>query len=1153
MSKVVKSGFTLAVLLVGLVCSCLAQDRGSIAGTVTDASGAVIPAAKIRIVQEGTNASWSLQSNEVGWYYAPNMPLGNYRVIVQKEGFATATSGTVEIRSQANVRVDIKLQVGTIAESVEVSAQAELLDTATATRTASLGAKQIDELPFISFGEHANITSYLQYLPGAESTPAITGSPSGSNTSPIMNGSQAMATEVFVDGAPASDGVFQGSIWENGSTPNHYAEFNIVTNAFSAEYGRTGTWFYSVTTKGGTNDVHGSVYDNFVNTALNARDFFTATRQIYHQNGGGYTLGGPVYIPKVYDGRNKTFFFFGQDLFYSKGAMTGTLMTIPTMAMRQGDFSGYRDGAGNVIPVFDPSSTDASRVRTQFPGNQIPLSRFSAVSKNVLALMPPPDLPGVNNNWRSRTGANPLFNNFTETTRVDHSLSDRQKFYISYADQYRPRKIAGIGWGAESPLEGLQYQPLHSRTARLNVDSTFRTTLINHVTFGYDYYLNPAVDYTAGQGWNTKLGLRNLPYDTGSFPSISFSGGTNAPTRIGGGQYSYLGTSRWTFNDSLTWIKGSHFLKFGGSYWFNIRNDRAKANGNGTWTFTNQITSQPTAAQYGSWGSSFASFLLGEVGTTSTKGGTYLAARVPYQALFVQDEWHVSNRLSLSLGLRWENNSPPYDKYDRWANFSPTTPNTRAGNILGALVFAGKGPGTINARTTIKPWRKGFAPRFGYVYQFTPRLVMRGSFGIYYAPPAFGGSTPGANALTLQWYQSAVTFSSPDGYTPYYQWDSPYPSYTPAVNDPTFLNGQSVAWYKDDWARMGPIVNWTVGFQYQLSSNMLLDVSYLGRHATSQQASALNSPNVLDPSYLALGTLLTQRADSAAAVAAGIRLPWAGFGSFNLPTVGQALRPYPQYSGITHQDAQVGIARYNSLQIKLTKRYSHGLMIMSSFTWSKNLTNIPSGFFGGGNVQGPWERNKIISPSPTTLPADFKISLVYDLPFGAGKALLNKNNKLLNGFAGGWQVVFFMERASGSAMSISAANTLSSYGIAAKRASVNLGVPLTLQTDMGSFEPATDKYINRAAFYSPSTYELGNTATTLDWLRGWPLKAESASINKTFRIYERLSFKLGCDFQNPFNFVRWNNPVTNLTASNFGMVTGTAPGRRVQLNAEINF
>src|SRR5579871_1920464 len=653
-----------AILLFGV---CLvpgfAQDRGTIEGTITDPSGAAIPTAQVRVLQVGTNATWSLQANEVGRYYAPNLPLGSYTVSARKEGFSSATSDAVEIRSQANVRVDMTLQVGAVTDNVQVSGSAPLIDSATATISASITTKQLDELPFISFGQKADIANYLQYLPGAENTPALTGAPAGSSVTPIMDGSQAYMSEVFVDGAPASDGVFRGSLWESGAAVNHYGEFNIVANSFSAEYGRTGTWFYSITTKAGTNDLHGSLYDLFVNTDLNARDFFQTQRQIYHQNEGGFTLGGPVYIPKLYKGRNKTFFFFGDDMFYSVGAQQGNLLTIPTLAMRSGDFSNYLNAAGQVIPIFDPNSTNASGVRTQYPGNIIPASQISKVSKNIVALMPAPDLPTATANWHNRTGANPLFNNFTETTRIDHSLSDKEKFYFSYGDEYRPRHIAGVGWGANSPLEGLQNQPLHSRTARLSYDSIIKPTLINHITVGYDRYLNPPLNFTNGQGWDTKLGLSGLPFDYfGSFPSVAFSGGVNAPLNMGSASnWSILGTSRWSINDSLTWTRGGHILKFGGSWWYEVRNNNALASGSGSYTFANTITSQPTAPQYAQWGSAFASFLVGGVQQAFTQGTTSLATRLPYQALFLQDEWHVSSNLSRPLGIRWKNISPPFD------------------------------------------------------------------------------------------------------------------------------------------------------------------------------------------------------------------------------------------------------------------------------------------------------------------------------------------------------------------------------------------------------------------------------------------------------------------------------------------------------------
>ncbi len=1130
-----------------------AQDRGNIQGTITDSSGAVIPAAKVRISQVGTNTSWSFEANEVGRYYAPNLPLGRYKVTVQQEGFSTASSDVIEISSQVNVRVDIKLQPGSITDTVQISGEAELLDTATATVSASVSTKQLHELPFISFGQKADIANYLQYLPGAENTPALTGAPAGSSVTPIMDGAQAYISEVFVDGAPASDGVFRGSLWENGAAVNHYGEFNVVANSFSAEYGRTGTWFYSVTTKSGTNELHGSIYDNFVNTALNARDFFQPTRQIYHQNEGGYTLGGPVYIPKLYNGRNRTFFFFGHDLFYSVGAQQGNLLTIPTLAMRSGDFSNYVNAAGAVIPIFDPASANAAGVRTQYPGNIIPATQISKVSKNIVALMPVPDLPTAAANWHNRTGANPLFNNFTETARLDHSISDREKFFVSYSDEYRPRHIAGVGWGADSPLEGLQNQPLRSRTARFSLDSIIQPTLMNHVTLGYDRYLNPPQNFTNGGNWNTKLGLNGLPFDTfGSFPSVAFSGGTNQPINLGNGSnWSILGTSRWAFNDSITWTKRGHILKFGGSWWYEVRNNAAQASGSGSWTFNSTTTSQPSAPQYAQWGSAFASFLVGGVQQVFTQGPTYLATRLPYQALFVQDEWHVSSKLSLSLGLRWENNSPAFDKYDRLANFDPTTPNAAAGNIPGALVFSGNGPGTINGRTTVQTWHKGFAPRIGYVYQFTPKLVMRSSFGIFYPPPVM-------NALTLQWYESAKTFLSPDGYTPVMNWDNPFPRYPVANLDPTFLNGQVVHWYAPDYARSGPIINWTSGFQYQLSPNMLLDITYLGRHATSQQADYQGNPNVLNPAYLSLGPLLTQNAGSPAAQAAGIKLPWSGFATSALPTVGQALRPFPQYSDVINFRAKLGINRYNSLQVKVNRRFSGGLTLMSSFTWSKNLTNVPTSSAGPtgqspAGIQSPYERLQDISPSEYTLPVDFKATIIYDLPFGKGRPFLNNANAAMNGVLGGWQVVFFLERASGNALTITASNNLSQFGYATKRGSVVSGVPLTLNTDTSNFDPAKDRFINPAAFVAPATYALGNTARTLDWLRGPGFSTESASIKKSFRIHERFTTRLSADFQNPFNFVRWGNPVTNLATSNFGMITSSSPGRRVQLSLEIQF
>jgi len=1133
--------FLFAVLFLGSLGVAFAQDRGTVVGTVTDAAGAAVPQAKIEIVQLDTNAKYSLDTNDVGQYYSPNMPLGQYKVTVQKAGFSTATTDAVQVTSQTNVRVDIKLQVGAVTQSVEVTSQGELLDTSTATVTKSLTTKYLDELPLISFGEHANITAFFQYLPGGEGTNPI---------APVMDGSQASTNEVFIDGAAAAPGVFRGSVWENGAAVQHYGEFNVVSNAFSAEYGRTGTFFYTLTIKSGTNELHGMVYDNFVNTALNARDFFSPSRQIYHQNGGGYTIGGPMYIPKVYDGRNKTFFFFGHDLFYSKGAFTGALQTIPNMEFRQGDFSNYRDAAGNVIPIFDPASTNAAGVRTQFPGNKIDPSRFSTVSKNVMALMPTPDRPGVLNNWNNRTGANPKFNNFTETFKVDHSFSDKQKISVSYTDEFRPRSIVGSGWGATSPLEGLQDQPLTAKTGRLSFDSIIRPTFINHVTFAYDRYVNPSITDTFGQGWDTKLGLKGVVFDIGTFPAIGF-GGPNSSIGMGGGQYALLGSARWALNDAVTWVKGNHFLKVGFNWTYEAWNNNVKAGGNGNYQFAATTTSQPLAAQSQLWGHSFASFLLGATNSATVRGPLSLGSRFPYQAVFIQDEWHVTRKLSLSLGLRWERNSPPFDKLDRLSNFGPTTPNPGAGNLPGALLFSGNGPGRINARTTVESWNKGFSPRFGYAYQITPKLVMRSSFGVYYnADNIVNLSQQGLGVVGQQ-------LSADGGFAPAFNWDTTFPisafpnSNTQLVQSPSLLNGNTIGWYRPDYVRASQVVSWTSGFQYELTPNTVLDLTYIGKHGTHLESGGFNggglhAPNTLDPKYLALGTLLNQPATSAAAVAAGIKLPWADFGSYVTPTVGQALRPYPQYGTINVIGGKDAIQRFHSLQTKVTRRFSRGLTFMGSFTWSKNLTNV-------GVAQNPYDWASDVAVTTGTIPADFRGSVAYDLPFGRGKSLLKSSNGLVNGLVGGWQIVFFMERGSGQPLGITAAAIPGGgYGFN-KRANYNPGVPLTLQSNPRDFDPAKDTYINPAAFSNPANFALGNTARNLDWLRGFSVKNESLSVSKTTYVHERVSMKLSADATNPFNFVRWGNPVTNLTAANFGKVTSAANARRVQLNLDIKF
>jgi hypothetical protein len=339
-------------------------DRGTIQGVVTDQSGGIIPGAKVQIVRIDTNSALDLSTNEEGFYTAPNLPVGDYRVVVEQAGFSMFKREPIEVRTGVQIRVDVTLQTGGITETVSVTDEAPLLDTATMNNAAGFKEDLIQQLPVIVVGTKRDVTGFLNNLPGTTNANTFT---------PSVNGAPIGATETFLDGAPSSERILVGAFSEVGPMMEQVGEVSIVANAFNAEYGGFGNWFANVTIKSGTNQFHGSVFDHLGNDKLNARSFFQPKRTPYRQNEGGFALGGPVVIPGLYNGRDKTFFFGSLGFFFSRYGASGNIITIPTQAMLRGDFSDFRDANGNQIPIFDPATTvpDGSGGfrRTQFPGN----------------------------------------------------------------------------------------------------------------------------------------------------------------------------------------------------------------------------------------------------------------------------------------------------------------------------------------------------------------------------------------------------------------------------------------------------------------------------------------------------------------------------------------------------------------------------------------------------------------------------------------------------------------------------------------------------------------------------------------------------------------------------------------------------------------
>ncbi len=1133
-------GTLLAIMACATVASAQ-SDRGTIQGIVTDQSGAMVPGAQVEIRHLATGTVTTIATNSVGLFTAPNLPLGDYLVLVTKDGFAPATADGIDLRSGVQIRVDLVLSPSGVTEAVTVSASA--LDASTITNTTAMSEKLVKEIPVIVAANKRDITGFLVNLPGFTS---------GTTFNPRVNGANVGETEVFVDGGRGSQAISRGSLAENGPSLEQVGEFSVVSNGFNAEYGGFGIWFSNVTIKSGSNRFAGSVYDHYGTDALNEKTYFQAKKTKYKQHEGGFTLGGPVVFPG-YNGRNKTFFFGSLGVFYSRVGASGNLITVPTEAFKRGDFSGLLDAQGRVIPIYDPltTRTDANGnvVRDQFPNNQIPADRISPAAKAIIGYLPTPDLPGNISNFRSRNSATwPYYDIYTPIAKVDHNLSSAQRLSVMYQAQVRHRIIwsNGMGpdpeWGAEqtNPIDNTFDQIANSWKLRVNHDYVMRSNLINHVTFSLDRYINRGGNKTAGKGWASKLGITGLPDDDGAFPSINFSGGVAAPANLNRAYDEDWKDFGWGVNQSLTWSVGSHTLKFGGEIG-EMRVNRFFSGGRaGTFNFTALTTSQGSS---GAGGNAFASFLLGDVSSATALIPVEYTLKLRRYAAFAQDEWRVTPNLTLSYGLRWDY-QPPYREVDnKISTFLPDIANPAAAGLPGALAYASSDIDQYGYSFQDK-WLTGFGPRLGIGYMLTPKTNLRGSWGLYY------GGTGNQNTLSPVGYQASASFQSPNNYAPIFNWTSqsfPQSFNRPPSTDPSFANGQAVTYTTPDAARLPRVQSFTVGIAREVGWGLTMDLSYIGSRSSHLALPAINSEiNYVPLQYLALGNLLFQPITSPAAAAAGFQSPFPAFASqLGANTVAASLKPYPQYTTIRADSTRLmeGKSRYDSIQVKATQRLTGGLQIVTFYTYMRNESNT------NYTPQYPGDLPLLIDPGTT--PHIFSFSWTYDLPFGRDKKFLSDSG-VVSAIVSGWRFSGALRYQSGAALTITATNNLAPLGYATKYADRVSGADVYKDPRKG-FNPATDRYLNSAAFAAPAAFALGNTGGPLDDVRGFAQKSEALSLARTFTI-GRHSLDFGIDALNPFNFVRWNDPNTNISSgAQFGSVTGTQGARTIQLNATYRF
>lgn len=1161
-----RRGEALAVLfcLMLLMPALFAQiGQGTIRGRVTDTSGAVVPDVEIQIINIATNSTLRVASDSQGLYNMPNLPPGQYRVEASRTGFKTVVRTPIDVEPTQTAGVDLTLEVGAVSQSVTVTGAGPLLDVTTTNISAGLTTQQVEQLPLILSNEKRSITQLYANLPGLD-----TNTPTSNVTFDArMNGALVGQTEVFVDGGPSSEQISRGAIEENGPAVEAVSEFNVVENAFNAEYGGYGNWYTTINIKSGTNQLHGSVYDHWENRDLNAKPEFSPTTVPINQHEGGFTIGGPVVLPHIYNGRNRTFFFVNFDMLFSRGGPAGNLITVPTPAMVGGNFQGLVTSSGSMIPIFDPATQvpdgNGGVTAQQFSYNGqlniIPPSRISQAAKIIGTYIPSPSLGftgDINNFYDHRASTWPYFDTFVPLIKIDQSLSNRQKLSVLFTQQTRHRVLwghpgEGLGpepvWGQPqvNPLDWTTDQIADSWDLRINHDFVITNNLLNHFTVSADRYIGLAPDGTDGQDWDGKLGITGEPHDNGAFPAITFTGGTAAPNPFGRAYDENWHETDLAYLDTFTWNLGRHTMAFGGEAGMITISYLYPSGVAGSFTFENFTTSLPDSPNFGSWGSSFASMLLGDAYTASTLIPAETAARYPRYALFAQDDWRATPKLTFSYGLRWDYQPPFYELHNKLSSFEPNLANPGAGGLLGALAFPGQGYGN-NFQT---PWRKGFAPRVGIAYQFNNKTMVRTSFGIYYGETAdqAGISNPLGFAAT-------PSYTSANNYAPILNWNTqsfPAIPYPPPSTNPSFANGNTIYYIPKEGDREPENLDWSFDIERQLANNLSVDIGYLGNHAFHLPLSATTSSiNYVPIKDLSVGSVLLDAINSPQAIAAGYTQPFPGFANqIGANTVAQALKPYPQYTSVSMSNVELpeGFARYHSLQIKATKRISNGLSALAFVTWSKQISNASS----TGQVQYPGYVNATLDSAVP--PVDFNVSWTYQLPFGQGQHFLGSSSAGVSRIISGWQINGNLNYNSGEPLLITASNDLAPLGYPALLANSVPSVKIHLNGRSG-FNPATSKQLNPAAFSAPAAFTLGDTGGYLGNARGFTQKSESLQLGKETKIAERMGLKFSADFNNPFNLKRWiDTTTTNIQSSAFGTITSANPPRTIQLNANFSF
>jgi hypothetical protein len=1080
--------------------------------------------------------------------FASLLPGGPYNVSVEATGFRTEERSGINLSVNQVVDINVPLQVGEAAQKVEVNADATQLETDTAAVGQVISNRSVDNLPL----NQRNVYSLMFLVPGV--TGSVTYQYNSLNFS--VDGGRPGTTNVLVDGIPASPPLIV-PIGGFAVFPSVDAvhEFKVQTTAYSVEFGRSGSGIVNVILKSGTNQFHGSGYDFVRNSAMDSNTYFSSQSGTplpsFERNQFGGSVIGPVRIPKLYNGKDKTFFLFSYEGL-RQGTETEVTTTVPTALQRTGDFSQTFNSSGQQVVIYDPTTTAASGagyVRQPFAENKI--TNINPVAAAILQYYPLPNQPGA-----PYTGTNNFFASGTSQldidtfdARVDEVFNERNRLFVSYSRRNVTSPAALLFPKADQIAEGGNSEPQVSNSAAIDYTRTVSPKFLIDVPFGFSRTFINFVPISAGFNPSTELGFPGYiaaDADHLLFPGVApanyytLGDAAQGETRRGGFNIYFLGN-----ND--TKIVRNHVIKFGGDIRILQANDVESGDSTGSYTFTNAITQGPNPnAATSTGGNSIASLLFGVGSGTYEIGSKNAATESKYFGAYIQDDWKALQRLTVNLGLRYDLDIPRTERHNRMETFDPTAASPLAetagiAGLSGGVVFNGVDGAS---RRQYSPRWNDFGPRVGFSYELDTNTAIRGSYGIYYGPSLrSAGATIGNEGF------SAVTTytGSPNGLTPSVYLNNPFPD---GINQPVGSSqglltgiGSSFENPLQGDNKVGYTENYDFDIERQLPFNLLVDVAYVGSHGVHLNKSGENdwNANQLTPADLSLGTQLEQ---SVANPFNGIITTGAEAGA-TIPESYLAA-PFPQFTAVDLSYLVGGYEIYNSFQIRVNKRLSHGLSALISYTGQKQIDDY-SGIENVGNITGGiqniYNQQAERAVSSNNISRSLVVSAVYNLPFGRGQTIGGNWSRPVDALLGGWQLNGITTQQNGFPLSVSTQNT-SDSGSNVLRPDLTGVSPVV----KGSVKSKLNDYISSATFSQPAPFTFGNAPRTLSNVRAPGTHDIDFSLFKNFQATDRVKVEFRAEAFNLLNQVVFGSPNLTLSSGQFGVITSqNNTPRQIQL------